>query len=147
MKIVLLKDVKAVGKKHEVKTVADGFALNSLIPQGLASVATPAVLARVTELKKREEAEKKIAADLLAKNLKSIHDATVTYVAEANEKGHLFAGLHAAEIAPLIKEQTRVDVAPEFIQLEKPIKEVGTHTIDIKVQGQSASFKLVIKGK
>ena len=147
MKIVLLKDVKAVGKKHDVKNVADGFALNSHIPQGLAEVATPKVLARVELLKKQEEADRKVQEDLLAKNLKALHDATVEVVAEANEKGHLFAGLHAAEIAPLVKAQTQIDVAPEFIKIEKPLKEVGEHKIDVKVQGKSATFTLVIKAK
>jgi large subunit ribosomal protein L9 len=127
--------------------VADGFALNALIPQGAAEVATTKALARVDAVKKVEEAEKKIHADLLSKNLKSIHDATVEYTADANEKGHLFAGLHATDIAPLVKAQTRIDVLPEFIQLEKPIKEVGTHKIDIKVHGQNATFNLVIKAK
>ncbi len=143
----MLKDVKGVGKKHEIKVVADGFALNSLIPQGIAEVATAKALARVEVLRKTEEAEKQIHADLLSKNLKSIHDAVVTVTVDANEKGHLFAGLHAAEIAPLIEEQTRIDVAAEFIQLEKPIKEVGTHKIDVKVQGKTATFTFEVKAK
>lgn len=147
MKIVLLKDVKGVGKKHDTKTVADGFALNSLIPQGLAEVATDKALARVALIKKQEEADKKVQADLLAKNLKSIHDAVVSVTVGANEKGHLFAGIHANEIVPLIKSQTQIDVLPEFIVLEKPIKEVGEHKIDIKVQGKSATFTLVVKAK
>lgn len=147
MKIVMLKDVKGVGKKHDIKTVADGFALNSLIPQGKAEVATDKALARIAIVKNQEEAEKKIQADLLSKNIKSIHDAVVEVVVGANEKGHLFAGLHAAEIAPLVKSSTQIDVAPEFIVLEKPIKEVGEHKIDVKVQGKSATFTLVVKAK
>ncbi|MBI5133778.1 MAG: 50S ribosomal protein L9 [Candidatus Taylorbacteria bacterium] len=147
MKIVMLKDVKGVGKKHDIKTVADGFALNSLIPQGIAEVATAKSLARVEALKKEEEAQKKIMEDLLSKNLKSIHDAVVEVSAGANEKGHLFAGLHAAEIAPLVKEKTRIDVLPEFIHLEKPIKEVGEHKIDVKVHGKSATFTLKVTAK
>lgn len=147
MKIVMLKDVKGVGKKHDIKTVADGFALNSLIPQGKAEVATDKALARIAIVKSQEESEKKIQADLLSKNIKSIHDAVVEVVVGANEKGHLFAGLHAAEIAPLVKASTQIDVAPEFIVLEKPIKEVGEHKIDVKVQGKSATFTLVVKAK
>ncbi len=143
----MLKDVKGVGKKHDIKTVADGFALNSLIPQGKAEVATDKALARISVVKNQEEAEKKIQADLLSKNIKSIHDAVVEVVVDANEKGHLFAGLHAAEIAPLVKSSTQIDVAPEFIVLEKPIKEVGEHKIDVKVQGKSATFTLVVKAK
>ncbi len=147
MKIVMLKDVKGVGKKHDIKTVADGFALNSLIPQGKAEVATDKALARIALVKSQEETEKKIQADLLSKNIKSIHDAVVEVVVGANEKGHLFAGLHAAEIAPLVKSSTQIDVAPEFIVLDKPIKEVGEHKIDVKVQGKSATFTLVVKAK
>jgi large subunit ribosomal protein L9 len=147
MKIVLLKDIKGLGKKHDVKTVADGFALNSLIPQGSAEVATPKVLARIEVIKKQEDAEKKIREDLLAKSLKTLHDATVEITVGANEKGHLFAGLHAVDVAPFVKEQTRVDVAPEFIKIEKAIKEVGEHKIDINVQGKSATFVLVVKAK
>lgn len=144
MKIVLTKDVKGVGKKNDVKTVSDGFALNSLIPHGSAVVATAGVLAKVELVKKQEAAERLIKENLLAKNLKSIHDAVVTVAVDANEKGHLFAGLHAAEIAPLVKAQTEIDILPEFIQLDKPIKEVGDHKIDIKVQGKSATFTLKV---
>jgi large subunit ribosomal protein L9 len=147
MKIALLKDIKGLGKKHEIKVVADGFALNSLIPQGLAQVATAQVLARVEVLKKQEEAEKKVQEDLLAKSLKTIHDAVIEVTAGANEKGHLFAGLHAADIAPFVKEQTKVEVAPEFIKIDKAIKEIGEHKIDVKVQGKSATFTLVVKAK
>ena len=147
MKIALLKDVSGLGKKNDIKTVADGYALNSLIPQKLAIVATPDVLKRVESLKKQEAVEKKIQEDLLAKNLHSIHDAEVVVVRGANEKGHLFAGLHKEEIAKLVHESTEVDILPEFIQLEKPIKEVGTHKIDVKVQGKSATFTLNVKAK
>lgn len=147
MKIVLTKDVKGVGKKNDVKVVSDGFALNSLIPAGSAVVATAGVMAKVELVKKQEAAERLVKENLLAKNLKSIHDAVVTVSLGANEKGHLFAGLHAAEIAPLVKSQTEIDILPEFIQLDKPIKEVGEHKIDIKVQGKSATFTLKVNAK
>ena len=147
MKIVLLKDVKGVGKRNDIKTVADGFALNSLIPQGVAEVATAQALSRVTLAKMREDADRKVREDLLSKNLKSLHDAVVTVELPANEKGHLFAGIHTAEIAPLIKEQTRIDVLPEFIKLDKPIKEIGNHKIDVSVHGKQATFTLTVKAK
>jgi len=147
MKIVLTKDVKGVGKKHDVKTVADGFALNSLIPQGAAEVATVGVIKRVELVKKQEAAERKVKEDLLSKNLKSLHDAVVEVTVGANEKGHLFAGMHTDEIAPLVKNSTGIDILPEFIQLEKPIKTTGEHKIDVKVQGKSATFVLKVLAK
>lgn len=145
MKIVLLRDVKGVGKKHDIRTVADGFASNSLIPHGMAEVATEQVLGRMDKIRKQEEADKRVREDLLSKNIKSLHDVVVEVVLPANEKGHLFAGLHTAEIAPLVKEQTRIDVLPEFIKLDKPIKETGEHKIDVSIHGQSATFTLNIK--
>jgi large subunit ribosomal protein L9 len=147
MQIILLKDLKGVGKKHEIKAVADGYALNSLIPNKLAEVATPGALARVALLREQGEAERKIKEDLLAKNLKAVHDARVEVEVAANEEGHLFAGLHGAEIAPLVKSSTGIDLLPEFIQLDKPIKTIGEHKIDVKVQGKSATFTLVVKAR
>ena len=147
MKIVLIKDVKGVGKKHDIKTVADGFALNSLIPHGMALVATAQVLGYVEKTRKQEEADKKVREDLLWKNIKSLHDVVVEVTLPANEKGHLFAGIHTAEIAQLVREQTRIDISPEFIKLDKPIKEVGKHKIDVSIHGKSATFILNIKAK
>ena len=89
----------------------------------------------------------KIQEDLLAKNLKAIHDITVETTVVANEEGHLFAGIHSIEIAPIVKSATGIDILPEFIQLEKPIKTTGEHKIDVKVQGKSATFTLVVKAK
>lgn len=145
MKVVLLHDVAKLGKKYEVKNVSDGHAINLLIPQGLVEIATAGSLKKVEGLKAVHEAEQKIQMDLLMKNLGDIKDAVVTMKEKANEKGHLFAGVHKAELIPAIKEQTRLDLAAEFIVLEKPIKTVGEHKIEVKVGDKSAHFTLVIE--
>ena len=147
MKVALIKDVSGLGKKNDVKTVSDGYALNFLIPQKSAEIATSAVLARVELTKKQEVAEKKIKEDLLSMNLHSIHDKVVEIEREANDKGGLFASIHKEEIAKLAHEELEVDILPEFITLDKPIKELGEHKIDIKVNGKSATFTLNVKGK
>ena len=77
MKVALLKDVPGLGKKNDVKTVSDGHALNFLIPQKLAEVATASVLARVELTKKQAEQEKKVMEDLLSKNIHTIDGQTV----------------------------------------------------------------------
>jgi large subunit ribosomal protein L9 len=147
MKVALIKDVSGLGKKNDVKTVSDGYALNFLIPQKSAEVATAAVLARIELAKKQIEQEKKVMEDLLAKNLHTIHDKEVTIEREANEKGSLFAGIHKEEIVKAVKEEIDVDLLPEFIVLDKPLKEIGSHKIDLKVHGKSATFTLNIKAK
>ncbi|MDQ3077167.1 MAG: 50S ribosomal protein L9 [bacterium] len=147
MKVILLKDVKKVGKKFEVKDVADGFALNFLIPRKFAEVSNDSNTRKVETLKVRDTAEKKIQEDLLMKNLKGLEGITLELKENANGKGHLFKGVHKEEIVAGLKTQGHLDIPSDYIVLEKPIKEVGEHTIEVKVQDKSANFKLVISAQ
>lgn len=146
MKIILNQDIPKVGKKYEVKNVADGHALNFLIPRGLATPATTGALKKLEIAKVQLVVEKKVQEDLLLKNLKSLDGAKIEISEKANDKGHLFAGLHKEQIIPEIKKQTGLDVLPEFLILEKPIKQIGEQTIEIKVQDKTAKFMVVVKG-
>ena len=145
MKVILLKDVKKIGKRYEIKDVSDGYAQNLLIPQGLAISATPEAVKRIDVIKSRLNAENKVQEELLTKNLKSSEAITITIIGKANEKGHLFAGLHNEAIAAELASQAHIQVDPLFIQLEHPIKEVGEYSVEVKADGKSAKFKLVIK--
>jgi large subunit ribosomal protein L9 len=147
MKVILLKDVAKIGKKYEVKNVADGHATNFLIPRGLVQIATESNVKTITLQKSRDEQEKKVQEDLILKNIKDLEGVNITVEEKANDKGHLFAGIHREEIVPLLKDQTRLDVLPEHIILEKPIKEVGEHEIEVHVQNVKAKFKLTVTAK
>jgi large subunit ribosomal protein L9 len=144
MKIILLKDVPKVGKKYETKEISEGYAVNLLIPRGLAIAATPAAIARIGTEKARMEGERKVQEELIAKNLKQLEGATITIAERANDKGHLFAGIHKTELIPQIEKQTRIQISPEYIVLEKPIKQTGEYTVQVKVGEKSAKFKLVV---
>jgi large subunit ribosomal protein L9 len=145
MKIILLKDVAKLGKKHDEKTVSDGHGLNLLIPQGLAIAATPDALKRLEVTKSIAQGEQKVQEELLAQNIKSLEAVTLTISGKANDKGHLFAGLHRDTLAAELAKQARINVEPSFIMLENPIKEIGEHMIEVKAAGKSAKFKLVIQ--
>jgi len=145
MKVILLKDVAKVGRKYEIKNVSDGHALNMLIPQGSAIIATPDAVKKLEAQKKVLDTERKIQDDLLHANLKSLDGVVVTVTGKANEKGHLFAGLHSADIATALANEIRVNIDPSTIELEQPIKEVGEHIIKVNIASKSAKFKLVIK--
>jgi large subunit ribosomal protein L9 len=145
MKVILLKTIPQTGHKYDVINVADGFAMNSLFPKGLAEVATPKALARLEVLKKTEEVEKKVREDLLLMNFKQIDGITLEFTGKASDKGHLFAGIHKNEIIALLKEQDRLDISAEYIELDKAIKEVGEYKIPVKVQDKTAEFTLVVK--
>ena len=145
MKIVLLMDIAGVGRRNEIKNVSDGYALNMLFPQKLAVQGTPSAVASAAQRKVEQEAEQKIQEDLLFKNLSSMEGITIWLSGKANDKGHLFASIHAEAIIDAMKKQKGVDLLPEFLQLDKPIKEVGEHKIAVDVHGKKGGFTLVVK--
>jgi len=147
MKIILLKDIAKVGKKYDVKDISEGYAQNLLIPKGLAIAATGEALKRIDLEKARDEGERKIRNELLLKNLTELDGVTVVMIEKANEKGHLFAGVHKAEIIPEIEKQTRLQIDAEHMVLDKPIKELGLHVVEVKAGNKSIKFNLDIKAK
>lgn len=144
MKVILLKQVPNVGQKYDVKNVSDGYALNFLFPNNLAEAATDSTVKRVLSNKAKEDAEKAVREDLLMKNLKDLEGVQIKVAEAANAKGHLFAGIHSAEVSAFIKKQTGLDIPAEYIQLEKPIKEVGDHSVGVSINGTSVLFTLSV---
>ena len=144
MKVILLKDVAKLGRKFDVKDVSSGHALNLLIPQGLAVAATTESIKRNDIHKIRSTDEKKIHEDLLIKNINDLDGVTLNISGKANDKGHLFAGIHKETIASELQKQTQLQLDPEFIQMEHPLKEIGEHTVEVKGAGKTAKFNVVI---
>lgn len=145
MKIVLLKDIPGVGQKNDIKSVSDGYALNFLIPRKLAVAGTPQTMAHAERQKSEQAAERKIQADLLAKNFKSVEGVTVELVGKASEKGHLFASVHAKDIIAALKEQKGIDLPAEFLELPQAIKSIGEHQIAVKADGKTGSITLIVR--
>lgn len=145
MKVIFLQDVSRVGKRHDVKEVNDGYATNFLFPRKLAERATDGAIKRLELRKKEVLIEKKIQEDLLGKNLKEIKDKIVTISVKADEKGHLFSGIHKKEILEAMTKEHRANIDEEFIVLKKPIKEIGEFEIPVEIRDKKSSFKLLIK--
>jgi large subunit ribosomal protein L9 len=144
MKVILLQDIAGLGKKNEVKDVADGYALNFLLPKKMAETATPQSLARVQKILAAAKAKKQLQADLLAKTLKSLVGKEITLKSKANDRGQLFAAVRAEEISQAIKEQTGVAVSPSLITLTQPLKTIGDHEV---VLGRGTAEEFVLKVK
>lgn len=147
MKVILLKDVAKLGKKYEVKNVSDGYGINMLIPEGKAIIATPDAIKKLESEKKKMDQEKMVQDKLLHDSLKSIDGITITVSGKANDKGHLFAGLHQAEIASALAKQKDVKLDPESITIKNPIKEVGEHKIPVTAGGKTVHFTMVVKAE
>lgn len=144
MKVILQKDIAKLGKKYDIKEVSSGYALNLLIPQSLAIMATPEAIKKTSTERMRLEGERKVHEDLLLKNIKDLEDVVLNISSKANEKGHLFAGIHKETIVTELLKQTGLQIDPSFIQMEHPIKEVGDHNIEVKGGGKSSKFKVTV---
>ena len=141
MKIILLKDIHRVGRKYDVVTVADGYALNSLIPNKAAELATDAVVARHTKMKDIEEAGRSAREEALVAELGTLADKKFEITAKANEQGHLFASIHKDDISAV------VGIGSEYIHLMHPIKEVGEHEIEVRVKDVVQKVVLTVHAK
>ena len=144
MKIIFLKDIPKVGKKYEVKEVADGYGRHMVL-QGLAEPATKETLARIEKKMLTDASQKKVHEELLLKTLESLGGATVTLRGKANAKGHLFASIHKEEILAELKRTTRLDMHPDYVVLERPLKELGTYQIPINIAKHRAVFTVVVE--
>ena len=132
MKVILTSDVKSLGKKGEMVSVADGYARNFLFPRGLAAEANAQSL---TELKNREQAaQHKIAVDTQnARDAAAVLEGkTVRVSAKAGANGKLFGSVTAKEVAENIKKQYGVDTDKRKITMED-IKSCGTYEAQIKL--------------
>lgn len=145
MKIILLKDVKKIGRKYEVKEVADGYALNLLIPKGLALPATPGNLKNMESQRSADLNDVAKTEAELQKALADIKGISIEIAGKVNDKGHLFAGIHKEQIAESVRREKGINIDSQMIILEHPIKEVGEHVITVKVQTKEANFKLIVK--
>ncbi|MBC7766851.1 50S ribosomal protein L9 [Arenimonas sp.] len=128
MKIVLLKDIHGIGKKYDAVTVADGFALNNLIPKKFAEYANDSVVLKYSKLKEAEGQHRKMKEEEIIKNLDEIISKTYSITAKANEQGHLFAALHREQIADAL------NIDSHFIVSDKAIKEIGEHEVTLKIR-------------
>jgi large subunit ribosomal protein L9 len=149
MKVIFLKDVPRAGRKNEVKEVNSGYALNFLFPNRLAEAATDKAVSRLEMQKKEILVEREVQASLLSQNLDEIKNKTITIIEKANEKGHLFEGIHKKEILAQMKKEHHAEISEDCIILEKPIKEIGEFTIPIEVTPRGgkkvhSSFRLVV---
>ena len=145
MKVILKSDVFKMGRKGEVKDIADGYATNFLIPRGLAELATVAKIKEAELLKKEQDVHKEIQHELLEKNLSALKNISIEITEKVNEQGHLYEGVRKEAILKALNEQAHIKLHNEHVLLEQPIKSAGEHTIKVMVDGKEGSFMLQIK--
>jgi len=140
MKVILKTDVKNLGQTGEIISVKDGYARNFLIPKNLAVEANiKNVKALEHEKRKIEEASKKVKSS--AENLSSrLSEMILVIKAKAGEEEKLFGSITAMDISEELKNQG-IDIDKKKIQLDEPIKRLGSYSVNIKIH-QNISAKL-----
>lgn len=145
MKVIFLKDVGGVGQQGSVKDVADGYAMNFLIAQGLAVQATAEkVAAYEAQQKTKEETREREHAELV-KTVRGLDGARIEHEVRATEKGGLFKSITGEDILRLLSEQKGARLPKDAVTLPKPLKETGEHHIKINAAGVSAEIIFAIK--
>ena len=133
MKVVLLKDVKNIGKRDEILNVSDGYARNFLFPQKLAAEATPGMLKEIQKKRAAQDArEAEQLADAKARAAK-LNGGVIELKIKCGEKGRLYGSVTAAEVADALEKQHGVAVDRRKIELGDPIREVGDREISIRL--------------
>ncbi len=139
MQIILLKDVSGVGQKGSVKNVADGFALNSLIPRKLAQLATPEALKTLESRNAQEKKERDDQEAQWAAIVGKMKNFTLMLRANASPQGHLYKKITAEDIARVLGEQG-INVPADAIEPKMPIKQSGTWPVDIELGKNKATI-------
>lgn len=144
MKVILLEDVKPLGKKGDICDVSDGYARNFIIPRGKGLEATPD---NMNNLKLKKANDAKVAQENLenAQNLAAqLEKQTVVIKVKVGEGGKLFGAIASKEIAEAVKEQTGLELDKKKIVLSEPIKTLGNKEVRIKLHKDVAA-KLAIQ--
>lgn len=144
MKIILLDDVAALGRRGDVRDVADGYARNYLLPQKLALHASPANLKNLEGIKARQESRAnklKADADTQAQFIAGLH---FTQARQASDEGRLFGSVGRADVAAFLS-QSGIDVERRRIALDEPIKTLGEFSVPIRLHPEvTAQLKVSV---
>lgn len=143
MKVILLKDVAKIGRRSQVVDVPSGFAMNKLIPTGLAQAATPANMKRIEKMQSDIASNKEADDALFVETKAALAKETIKVTADVNDKGHAFKAVNENDIADAAKE-AGVTVSPNLIVINSPIKEVGEHKVGLALGENKASFTIEV---
>lgn len=145
MKVVMMTDVKKVGQRGTVVTVADGYAMNVLFPKKLAAPATPENLKKVEKEALAAKGKRDMNEALAKKALVDVDGKTITLSVKANDAGGLFQAIHEHQILEAIEKTFGISFPESAITLEEPIKKTGTYEVPVTLHEKSAKLTLEVR--
>ena len=148
MELILLKDVRGLGKAGEIVKASDGYARNMLLPKQLAMAATPENKKILEEQRAEIEAQRAMDKAVAEDLKKKLENASVTIEAKGGDNGRLFGAVTSQDIADAIEAQCKIKVDKKKIDVPQPIKSAGESFVELKLfQGITAKCKVNVVAK
>ena len=145
MKVILLDNIKGVGKKDEIINASDGYARNFLFPKKLAVEANNETMSKLKAKKQSEQYKKDVNKENAEKIAKKLDDITLTIKVKAGENGKIFGGVTSKEISEELKKQYKIDIDKKKIILNENIKNLGSFDISMKLfEGVTGKLKVKV---
>lgn len=146
MDIILLQDIKALGKKGEIVKVSDGYARNFIMPKKLGLEATKQNLYDLNAQKAAEEKKQQVLLAEAKSQANKLNELTIKLSIKAGEGGKTFGSIATKEIAQALKEQHSVDIDKKKLQLNDTIKHAGEYSVQVKLHPQvTAEMKVKVE--
>ena len=148
MKIILLQDIKGVGKKDEVINASDGYVRNFLFPKNLAVEANAENMAKLQAQNSSKQFKKDTEKEEAQKLAEKMNKISLRIQVKAGENGKIFGGVSAKEVSDLLKEEYKIEVDKKKIELKETIKTLGVRTLTIKLyEGVIGNLKIDVISK
>jgi large subunit ribosomal protein L9 len=148
MKVLLIKDVKSLGKAGEVKEVKPGYGQNFLVKKGFAKPATPEILAEHEAQEKQKAAELEAEIKALNEMAQKLDKAEIIITKKVGNNGHLFGAVTKDEIAQALKEQHNIEIDKKHITDKTAIKTIGESDLDLRLgHGIHATLHVDVQGE
>lgn len=145
MKVILLDNIKGVGKKDQIINASDGYARNFLFPKKLAVEANNENLAKLKSQNESKAFKKETEKNEASQIAEKINKITLKITVKAGENGKIFGGVTSKEIAESLKKEYNIEIDKKKVVLSETIKNIGTFTVEIKLyEGIIAKLKLNI---
>jgi large subunit ribosomal protein L9 len=145
MEVLLLIDIVGIGRKNDLVVVKNGYALNCLLPERKAIVATPGVRKRFAEHIKKRALEREMEREIVLSVSNALGGKVIHIAAKASKTGKLYAALSEQHIVDSLASEYGISVPVSAITLEDHIKTVGLHPVTIAVGSQSTTVQVEVK--
>ena len=147
MKVILLQDVKAQGKKGDIVNVSDGYAQNFLFPRNLAKEASASALNEVKLRKEAETFKHDLEKQAAIENKAALEKSVLVYKTTGGADGRLYSAVTAKDISDMIKKELGIDIDKKKISVNEVIKTVGEYKAIVKLFPEiNAVIKIVVEG-